>query len=94
MPAMQDLDPGRRRLLYRCWHRGTRELDLLLGRFAEAHMAELSEDDLVELEGLMEVEEKLLFAWLIGTQAAPEPLEQGLVGRMRTFHKANPLFQG
>ena len=41
-----DLDPRRRRILYRCWHRGIREMDLVLGQFAEAEIADLSPDEL------------------------------------------------
>jgi antitoxin CptB len=36
------LDDRRKRLLFRCWHRGTREMDLILGRFADAEIATLS----------------------------------------------------
>ena len=35
----EDLETRRKRLRYRCWHRGTKELDLLVGRFADAHLA-------------------------------------------------------
>ena len=44
------LDDRRKRLLFRCWHRGTREMDLILGRFADAEIAELTDDELAELE--------------------------------------------
>ena len=37
------LDARRRRILYRSWHRGTREMDLLMGRFADALIGEMSE---------------------------------------------------
>src|SRR3978361_1650348 len=37
------LDDRRKRLLFRCWHRGTREMDLILGRFADAAIADLSD---------------------------------------------------
>ncbi len=40
------LDDRRKRLLFRCWHRGTREMDLILGRFADAEIASLSDDEL------------------------------------------------
>ena len=42
------LDERRRRLLFRCRHRGIREMDLVLGRFADAHLAALSEAELAE----------------------------------------------
>ena len=38
-----DLSPRRRKILYHAWHRGTRELDLLLGRFAD-HAADVALD--------------------------------------------------
>src|SRR6185295_4291950 len=48
------LDDRRKRLLFRCWHRGTREMDLILGRFADAEIAMLSDAELAELEQLIE----------------------------------------
>ena len=41
-----DLDPRRKRLLFRCWHRGTREMDFLIGRFADAHLPAMSDAEL------------------------------------------------
>lgn len=38
-----DLDPRRRRILFRAWHRGIREMDLILGQFAEAELSALSD---------------------------------------------------
>ena len=38
------LDDRRKRLLFRCWHRGTREMDLILGRFADAEIANEASD--------------------------------------------------
>ena len=56
------LDPRRRRALFRAWHRGTREMDLLLGRFADTHIGGLSDRDLADFEALMEVPDPALFA--------------------------------
>ena len=47
------LDPRRKRLLFRCWHRGTREMDLLLGRFADANIGTLSDAEVEDLERLI-----------------------------------------
>jgi antitoxin CptB len=68
-----DLDDRRKRLLFRCWHRGTREMDLILGRFADAQIAALRDDELAELERLIEVPDPDFYAALIGdTPLAPE----------------------
>ena len=48
--SSEGLDPRQRRLLFRCWHRGIREMDLVLGGFADAHLASLTEAELDELE--------------------------------------------
>jgi antitoxin CptB len=67
------LDDRRKRLLFRCWHRGTREMDLILGRFADAEIAGLSDDELAELERLIEVPDPDLYAALTGDKPlAPE----------------------
>ena len=56
------LDDRRKRLLFRCWHRGTREMDLILGRFADAEIGNLSDDELTQLETLLEVPDPDLYA--------------------------------
>src|SRR5450631_3056188 len=67
------LDDRRKRLLFRCWHRGTREMDLILGRFADAEIAGLTDDELAELERLIEVPDPDLYAAVSGNaELAPE----------------------
>jgi antitoxin CptB len=67
------LDDRRKRLLFRCWHRGTREMDLILGRFADAEIAKLADDELAQLEHLIELPDPDLYAALTGdTVLAPE----------------------
>ena len=76
----------RRRLLFRAWHRGTREVDLITGRFADAHIGTLSEDDLGEFERLMEVPEQDLYGWVTGSIETPEPYDTAFFHRLRAFH--------
>lgn len=67
------LDVRRKRLLFRCWHRGTREMDLILGRFADAEIESLSDSEMDELEHLLEVPDPDLYAALSDpAAAAPE----------------------
>src|SRR5689334_24287412 len=60
------LDIRRKRLLFPCWHRGTREIDLILGRFADAEIGGLTEAQLVELAQRIEVPDPDLYAALTG----------------------------
>jgi antitoxin CptB len=81
-----DLDERRRRLLYRAWHRGTREMDLIMGRFADAVICELSEADIDAFETLSEVPDPDLYAWLSGARTVPAEFDLALFRRLRGFH--------
>jgi antitoxin CptB len=61
-----DLDPRRRKALFRAWHRGTREMDLILGGYADRNLARMSETELSEFEALMDVADPKLFTWVTG----------------------------
>ena len=79
------LDDRRKRLLFRCWHRGTREMDLILGRFADIEISGLSDADLAEFERLLEVPDPDLYAALTGdTPLAPE-YASALFDRIKAF---------
>jgi antitoxin CptB len=80
------LDPRRRRLLYRLWHRGTREMDLIMGRFADASVGELSAADIAELERLADVPDPELYGWLTGARAVPANYDVAVFRRLRDFH--------
>ena len=84
------LDDRRKRLLFRCWHRGTREMDLILGRFADAEIATLSEAEISELERLIEVPDPDLYAALTD-EKAPAPADAGpLFERIKAFRAVDP----
>jgi antitoxin CptB len=82
------LDERRRRLLFRAWHRGMREVDLITGRFADAHIGTMSEIEVDEFERLMEVPEPELLAWVMGAETTPAPFDTALFRRMRDFRGA------
>ena len=64
-PDPNSLDAFRRRARYRAWHRGTKELDLILGAYADANANDFDAVMLASFEALMENEEVHLAAWLI-----------------------------
>jgi antitoxin CptB len=78
------LDPRRRRLLYRSWHRGTREMDLIMGRFADTAIADLSAAELDEFERLSGVPDDELYSWII-RGAAPADYDGKLFRRLCDF---------
>jgi antitoxin CptB len=84
--SSEGLDARRRRLLFRAWHRGMREVDLITGRFADAHIASLSEAEVDDFERLMDVPEPDLLAWVMGVAATPPDHDTALFRRMRALH--------
>ncbi|RVU18661.1 succinate dehydrogenase assembly factor 2 [Methylobacterium oryzihabitans] len=82
-----DLDPRQRRTLYRSWHRGTREMDLLMGRFADAEIGTLTGSDLDDFELLIEVPDRDLFRWLSTDEPAPENYDTPVFRRLKAFHQ-------
>ncbi len=68
-----DLDPRRRRMLFRAWHRGMREMDILMGQFADFALPTMPEAELTVFEALLEAPDPELFKWL--TDAVPVPAE-------------------
>ena len=81
------LDVRRRRLLFRAWHRGIREMDIVYGRFADAQIAVLSEAELGQLELLLELRDQQVFDWVSGAQMPPADYDTPLFRRLRDFHK-------
>lgn len=86
-----DLEARRRRTKFRAWHRGTREMDLLLGPYTEHIVGSLSAADLAVLEALIEVPDQHLFAWVCGREAVPDNYDTSVYQGLVTFLKDNPV---
>lgn len=74
-----------KRLRYRSWHRGTKELDLLMGPFADAELEALADPALDDYEALMEAPEPLLYAMLTGKASPPPEYDTATLRRLLTF---------
>lgn len=83
-----ELDYRRRKLLFRSWHRGMREVDLVLGSFADAEIATLGEADLAVYEALMAEPDGDLLKWVTGEQPVPAQHDTPLFERVKTYHAA------
>ena len=83
------LDLRRRRALFRAWHRGMREVDLILGRFADARIESLSEHDLADFEALMEVPDDELYTWIVGRVPAVQQYRTPVFDSIIAFHAKN-----
>lgn len=80
------LDARRRRILFRAWHRGMREMDLVVGPFADANIASLSDVEVEHLERLLEVPDRDVLAWITGEAEVFPDHDTPLWRRLVAFH--------
>lgn len=79
------LETARKRLMFRSWHRGTREMDLLLGRFAERNLPAFSRGQLERFEALLEYPDSDIYDWMNGRKAPPVELDHDVMKLLVNF---------
>lgn len=72
----------RKRLIYRSWHRGTREMDLILGSFADRNVPLFSDAELVQYESLLNESDPDLYEWITGQAIAPANTMCGVLEKL------------
>lgn len=78
-----------KRLRIRCWRRGTKEMDLILGGFADGGsrgLAALTAPELDAFERLISENDQDLYIWISGQQPAPAE-HAAMIAHLRSFHE-------
>ncbi len=81
-------DKRRARLRFRSWHRGTREMDLLLGSFADAHLHAFTPEQLDCYEALLQESDPDLYDWITGKEIANDPHNNDVMKLLRSHQYA------
>jgi antitoxin CptB len=81
-----DFDIRRRRVLFRCWHGGTQEIDRIFGPFAETALSGFDTAQLDRLEGLLDCADPDLFDWVSGRSAPPPAYDHDIMNLLRSRH--------
>ncbi len=87
-PAAESDAVRRKRLRYRSWHRGMKEMDLILGRFADQVLATMTVAELDNYEVLLSEQDPDLYDWICRRKAMPEGHTGALIERIIEFHTA------
>lgn len=92
----EEIEVRRRRAVYRAHHRGTKEMDWLLGRFADNAVNEMDDPELLAFEQFLALPDPELQLWLMDTpplrpSASPDPRFADLIDRIRIFHGLSAL---
>ena len=87
---MSTVEERRRRAQYRAAHRGTLEMDWLLGRYADAALPGMSMADLDHFEGLLALPDPELHAWITTGEATAQSEYATLIMQIRKYHGLGP----
>lgn len=80
-----------RKLIYRSWHRGTKELDMILGNFAESNLHNLNETELNEYLVILDEEDPDLYQWLVNNQNPNKNINVNIINKIRDFINDNNI---
>jgi antitoxin CptB len=86
--SSEGLDARRRKLLFRSWHRGMREMDLILGSFADAEIGGLTEAEIEQYEVLLDISDTELLPWITGERPIPETDRTDILLKVLAFRQA------
>ena len=75
----------KKRLLYRANYRGFKEADILLGGFLKENIENLSDEELLAFEDLLEAKDHDIYAWITESQAVPANYDTPLLKKLRTY---------
>ncbi len=67
-----EIELRRKRIIFRAWHRGMRELDLILGAFADQHVDGFDVEHVRQFEQILEIDDPVLYIWISGKSQPPE----------------------
>ena len=81
---METAEARLKRMRMRSWRRGTKEMDLVLGPFADAHLESLGEADLLTYDALLAENDQDLMSWILG-QSVPPASIASLLSRIARF---------
>ena len=81
------MDVRLKKLRFRSAHRGTKEIDLILGSFAEHRLESLSPDQLDRYEALIETQDPTLYDWIVGLAPAPAEYDTDVLALIRAHRR-------
>lgn len=77
----------RKRLTFRSWHRGTREVDLLLGKFADAHLHAFDAGQLETYDRFLNNSDPDIYNWITGQEPVPPAEDNAVIRLLVDFYK-------
>lgn len=79
-----------RKLRYRAWHRGFREMDILMGKFADNYLDSMTNSELQDFERILNLPDQDLYEWITSRRTVPTEYQSSLFTKLQDFCKKGP----
>ena len=86
------LEHRRKKLKFRAWHRGIKEMDLILGKYADEHLAAMSSAEMDQFSHLLKQADDELYTWVSGAKTVPEEFDNDIMKTLKSFQMIPPDF--
>lgn len=84
------MDDYRKKLRFRAWRRGFREIDLILGGFADDHLADLDTAGLAAFEAVLDAPDQDVYGWIVGQTPLPPEYDTPTFALIRAYRPSAP----
>jgi antitoxin CptB len=84
--GQDNISINRKRLIFRSWHRGTREIDLLLGKFADAHLPDFTENQIALYDRFLNNSDPDIYNWISRAEPVPPSEDSEVVQLLLAFY--------
>ena len=74
-----------KKIIYRSSHRGSKEMDILLGNFVKKHIKDFTVNELVDLNALLEVNDEEIYNWYFKNSSSLSINENKITKLLRNF---------
>jgi len=81
----KQLEHRRRKLKFRAWHRGIKEMDLILGRYADEHLEHMTDAQMDQFSHLLKQADDELYKWVSGADSVPEEFNTDIMKTLQSF---------
>ena len=75
----------RKQIIYRATHRGSKEMDILLGKFVKKYISELNTKDLKNLNEIMIIDDDLIYDWYFNKVNNKKIADNEVSQKLRNF---------
>ena len=89
--SQTDLEISRKRLLWRATHRGIKEMDILVGGYAQRHLSVMNEAELYQFTELLEIPDQDLLSWATNQSSVPPDQQSTMLDAMLRFRPEGSL---